>query len=68
MEAVKRQQDETDLDESQPLKKAKLPENETGTQEEQKVSSEVVSEQKIRRRKVVLLLSYSGWGYLGMQR
>ncbi|XP_034233679.1 tRNA pseudouridine synthase A-like [Thrips palmi] len=82
MNPSKRQQEETFFGDVEPVKKARLPENENDGQEklqaceeeaslpqneEQKVCQEV-TEQKIRRRKVVLLLSYSGWGYLGMQR
>lgn len=68
MNASKRQQEEASLDDDpQVIKKARLPENETNVQEENQVC-EVVAEPKIRRRKVALLLSYSGWGYLGMQR
>ncbi len=33
-----------------------------------KVEDVKSNDKKVKRRKVVLLLSYSGWGYFGMQR
>ena len=78
MSSVKHQQEGVESLDDQPNKKPRIsepepsPEN-TGTSKknigaDNLQDNAVIKGKKIRSRKVVLLLSYSGWGYFGMQR
>lgn len=78
MNPLKHQQEGTESLDDHPVKKPRISEPETSPEiegtPETKQNGDVQQDNqnnkdlKIRRRKVVLLLSYSGWGYFGMQR
>lgn len=72
MNPSKRQQDGVVTEDCQPVKKPRLPENDENAKQSSNGVAEDENEdmkaKKVRRRKVALLLIYSGWGYSGMQR